>query len=621
MTESTVGIVVIGRNEGARLTRCLASVMGRGLAVVYVDSGSADGSPDRARAAGARVIELDPAHPFTAARARNAGLAALLAAGPLAYVQFVDGDCEILDGWIGAARATLDAEPGLAAVAGRLSERNPGASVYTRLCDMEWDRPPGLTDAIGGIAMMRVAAIGVAGGFDNTLISGEEPELCRRLHVAGWRIRQIAAPMALHDAAMTRFGQWWQRTRRGGHAAAEAMARGDDAGTRQALRALGWGAGLPLATLAGMGLAGPWALLLLLAWPGEIARLARQRGLLWAAFTVLGRLAETHGMLGCWTAHLGQRPARLIEYKARTAPRAHAGEPFLSVVIPTCLRPDRLQTTLRAVLAQCTRQDPAEVIVVDNDPDGSASAVTPRGVRYVHEPRRGVAHARNRGVEAARGSHVVFLDDDEIPGPGWLDAFRARARAGDLACFGRIEAEFEEAPPAHLAGVLGALFSRRLDRATGADISDARAWLGTGNAMFHKAACLAGAAPFDPRFNGGGEDTWLIRTLVEDEGIPLTWSNDAMVREIVPPGRMTPAYLKARKFEGGVMRCIAARGQGGATALARVGVWMGAGLVQSFLYGVAEACLRLAGRASADAMAARAAGGLGKLMWWADPRA
>ena len=68
-----VGVVIIGRNEGERLRRCLTSVVGRGLTVVYVDSNSTDGSAGLARAMGADVVELDMSRPFTMGRGRNVG--------------------------------------------------------------------------------------------------------------------------------------------------------------------------------------------------------------------------------------------------------------------------------------------------------------------------------------------------------------------------------------------------------------------------------------------------------------------------------------------------------------------------------------------------------------------
>ena len=179
---SRIGIIVIGRNEGERLRRCLASVAGQGHAVVYVDSGSTDGSVDLAIGVGAAVVTLDRERPFTAARARNAGVERLRDLAPEAdRVQFIDGDCELANGWLAKAVAALDAEPTLAVVYGRLRERHPEASVYNRLCDIEWNTPVGPADSSGGIAMMRVQDFESVGGFNPELIAGEEPDLCLRL--------------------------------------------------------------------------------------------------------------------------------------------------------------------------------------------------------------------------------------------------------------------------------------------------------------------------------------------------------------------------------------------------------------------------------------------------------
>ena len=112
MTRSLrVGVVAIGRNEGARLVRCLDSVCDGQRPVVYVDSGSTDGSVAAAEARGALVVALDMAQPFSAARARNAGWRTLLAAHPnLDAVQFVDGDCEVVAGWLDAGAAVPAAD-------------------------------------------------------------------------------------------------------------------------------------------------------------------------------------------------------------------------------------------------------------------------------------------------------------------------------------------------------------------------------------------------------------------------------------------------------------------------------------------------------------------------------
>ena len=120
-----LGVVVIGRNEGERLVRCLRSLHGRAAALVYVDSGSSDGSVARARELGAEVVLLPADVPFTAARARNAGWMRLQELAPTTrFVQFVDGDCEIVSGWIERALTELSSDEKLAAVCGRRRERS-----------------------------------------------------------------------------------------------------------------------------------------------------------------------------------------------------------------------------------------------------------------------------------------------------------------------------------------------------------------------------------------------------------------------------------------------------------------------------------------------------------------
>src|SRR6185436_696228 len=193
MTPAKTGCVVIGRNEGERLIPCLRSATGLRERTVYVDSGSTDGSVAAARALGFEVLCLDPATPFTAARARNEGLALLRRSHPdLEYVQFVDGDCELAPHWFNIGAAFLDAHRDVAIVCGRLRERNTGASIYNLLCDIEWDRPVGVTTSCGGICMARAAAFEAVHGFRLELICGEEPELCVRLRAAGWRVWRLA---------------------------------------------------------------------------------------------------------------------------------------------------------------------------------------------------------------------------------------------------------------------------------------------------------------------------------------------------------------------------------------------------------------------------------------------
>ena len=224
MTTPLLSVVIIGRNEGQRLRRCLDSVAamrdpGGPVEVIYVDSASTDGSPELARALGARVIGVQPERP-SAALGRNAGWRAAHAP----YVLFLDGDTILHPDFVAAALPHLDA-PEVAIVWGHRREIAPDASLFNRVLDLDWIYAPGRTEFCGGDALVRREALEAVDGFDASLIAGEEPELCRRLRGHGWMIEHIDAPMTGHDLAMTQWRQYWRRAFRAGHAYAEVSAR------------------------------------------------------------------------------------------------------------------------------------------------------------------------------------------------------------------------------------------------------------------------------------------------------------------------------------------------------------------------------------------------------------
>ncbi|MBE2295312.1 MAG: glycosyltransferase [Phycisphaerales bacterium] len=222
--EAVLSVVVIGRNEGERLVRCLESVRamadpGGAVELIYVDSASSDDSPERAAALGARVIIVHPERP-SAALGRNAGWRA--ARAPL--ILFLDGDTLLEPRFVVESLPEFR-DPKVVVVWGHRREIRPEASLYNRVLDLDWIYPPGPSEFCGGDALMRRAALEAVDGFDATLIAGEEPELCRRLRAHGGLILHVDRPMTGHDLAMTHWRQYWRRAMRAGHAYAEVAER------------------------------------------------------------------------------------------------------------------------------------------------------------------------------------------------------------------------------------------------------------------------------------------------------------------------------------------------------------------------------------------------------------
>ncbi len=325
-----VGLVAIGRNEGDRLRACLQSALVQEAVVVYVDSGSTDGSLELARSLGADTVELDLSIPFTAARARNEGFARLRQLAPdIEFVQFVDGDCSIVGGWLLKAHQELAARPELATVCGRRREKFPEATAYNRLCDLEWDTPVGDAKACGGDSMMRVKAFEQVGGFNPALIAGEEPELCVRLRQNRWKIERLDAEMTMHDAQMTRFDQWWKRSQRAGHAYAEGSWLHGNTPERHwvkdTISIWFWGGVWPVLALSTAWFTHGWSLWLLAVYPIQTyriySRMQQQRNLpaqdaaLYAISCAIGRFPQLQGQIQFHQRRLLGQRSSLIEYK------------------------------------------------------------------------------------------------------------------------------------------------------------------------------------------------------------------------------------------------------------------------------------------------------------------
>lgn len=309
------GVVVIGRNERPRLAAALAGIDAAVSCLVYVDSGSTDGSAELAESMAVAVLRLDPATPFSAARARNEGFVWLAARHPgLSLVQFLDGDCVLDANWLASAQSAFAGHAQYGIVVGQLVERHPEQSIYNRLCALEWKGPAGELaqwGEIGGIMAVRPAVFTQLNGFNTTIIAGEDSEFGVRVGLAGFKVVRLAAAMATHDADMHRFGQWWQRSVRAGHAIGQRYAANGHTAARDGAkerRSIGfWGLVMPGAGLllawptGGLSLAA-----LALAYGYLFSRIARYKikngegwadSVLYSIFTVAGKWANAMGLL------------------------------------------------------------------------------------------------------------------------------------------------------------------------------------------------------------------------------------------------------------------------------------------------------------------------------------
>jgi GT2 family glycosyltransferase len=318
-----LAIIAIGRNEGDRLKRCLSSLLGQAERLIYVDSGSADGSVDAARALGAEIVELDPIIPFTAARARNAGVEAL--GGDLPeLIHFIDGDCEMEPGWIGHAKAAMIADPALGIVTGWRAEMHPYASIYNAMCDHEWHRPAGPITACGGDMLARATAFRQTGGFNTAVIAAEDDEFCLRVAKAGFTLIRLPQAMTRHDADMHRFSQWWRRSVRNGHGFAQLGTLHPNHLARERMRVLVFAAVLPVLAVIGL-IVTPWLFLGVLAiYLGSylhtvIGLVGDEMGATMAAhqglFLSLSKFPNLIGMITFYLRKWRGREITIIEYK------------------------------------------------------------------------------------------------------------------------------------------------------------------------------------------------------------------------------------------------------------------------------------------------------------------
>lgn len=319
-----IAVIAIGRNEGDRLKACLTSLVGKVDRLIYVDSGSVDNSVALAKSMGAEVVELSADKPYTAARARREGYEHLQSGEMPDFVQFVDGDCAVVDGWLDAAANEMANDPRLGIVTGWRREIYPEASIYNDLCHDEWDRPAGDITTCGGDMMVRPEAYSKAGGYDDTVIAAEDDEFCVRVRDSGFGIRRIPHEMTRHDANMLTFRQWWQRAVRSGHGFSQVGYMHPPYFEREQKRVLVYGGAVPAFALFGLLV---WPMLLLI--PAAIyvynylrtvqglqsGGMGKFRARRHGVFLTLSKIPNILGMAIFHWRRLKGRSMRIIEYK------------------------------------------------------------------------------------------------------------------------------------------------------------------------------------------------------------------------------------------------------------------------------------------------------------------
>lgn len=290
--------------------------------------------------------------------------------------------------------------------------------------------------------------------------------------------------------------------------------------------------------------------------------------------------------------------------------------PVVSIIIPTFRRPSRAIEAAQSALAQ---ELPVffEVVLVDNDPAGSALDVlhvlasrASQPVTLVHEPRAGVANARNTGIGTAKGEFIAFLDDDEIAPELWLgELLRVQAETKADVVFGPVSTRLLYPPQKH-GDYFSDFFARDPHHAEG--LIDK--FYGCGCSLIRRAA-LPSETPFSAERNEiGGEDDLLFQTM-QRRGARFAFAPGAYVWEAPETSRVTLAYTLKRAF---------AYGQGPATkawvasprSYKSVAFWMFVGLCQSMFYGAASVGCFI-GRTKQRAFTYRRfVEGLGKLFWF-----
>jgi glycosyltransferase involved in cell wall biosynthesis len=236
---------------------------------------------------------------------------------------------------------------------------------------------------------------------------------------------------------------------------------------------------------------------------------------------------------------------------------------FVSVIIPTCNRSQSLKTTLESLFELDYPRDRLEIIVVDNcSTDGTRSVVETCGiqskfpVRYVYEGRQGSHFARNTGAKHATGDILYFTDDDMIADPALLTHLIPVFNMGyDVAsATGRVLPKWEANPPPWvLRYFCNGLLSLQ-DRPEEIIISPDNIGIYSCHLAVLKNIFLRSGG-FNPDLVNGelvGNNEVGLNEKIKKLGYRFAYVREAVTHHVIPPSRMTQAYLNRRMAHQGV---------------------------------------------------------------------
>ena len=245
----------------------------------------------------------------------------------------------------------------------------------------------------------------------------------------------------------------------------------------------------------------------------------------------------------------------------------------VTVAIATYNRADYLRQTLAGLVVQQFPRDHFEVIVIDNDSSDHTCAVVAEfasahpAPRYVHEPRRGLSHARNRAIAEARGEIIVFGDDDILVAPDWLAQLTVPLLADAAERIGAVGGEvipvFPEGAPAWIAE----WHAPMAYRADAGPLDPRHSPMGA-NLAFRRAV-LVQLGAFVPALGRtgknlfGGDETEMIRR-IRAIGLEVWFTPAAAVQHQMPASRTTFRYAARHAFDSARSRVIDRAGQPGA---------------------------------------------------------